>query len=273
VGFWRAALAQRPRDPVATFDLGWALEKAGDPDEALAVHLRAVALDPEGALAHHGMGTALLSQASPEDAVAAYQRAITLDRNDHPAWNHTAILWAQAGDHAGYRAHCRRMLDRFGGTTDLMVAERTARACLLLPLGGPELEAACELADRALTMAPGHSVQPWAEATRGLAAYRRERLADAVAWTDRCLSRGPGDWNRELPAHLVRAMALLRLGRHDEAAAALATASDLYRTKVAKPGGRTEGGDWHDQVICEVLRREAEADFLDRHFPADPFAR
>jgi hypothetical protein len=26
-------------------------------------------------------------------------------------------------------------------------------------------------------------------------------------------------------------------------------------------------------VICEVLGREAEADFLDRDFPADPFAR
>ena len=43
--------------------------------------------------------------------------------------------------------------------------------------------------------------------------------------------------------------------------------------KVANPGGRAEGGDWHDRVICEVLRREAEAYFLDRDFPADPFAR
>ena len=34
---------------------------------------------------------------------------------------------------------------------------------------------------------------------------------------------------------------------------------------------RTEYRD--GQVICEVLRREAEADFLDRDFPADPFAR
>jgi serine/threonine-protein kinase len=256
-----------------TFDLGWALDKAGEPEEALAVHLRALALDPEGALAHHGMGTALLSQGSPEDAVAAHNRAIALDRNDHPAWNHTAILWAQAGDLAGYQGHCRRMLERFGGTTDPKVAERTAKACLLLALGGPELEAACQLADRAVTMAPGHSVQPWAEATRALAAYRRERFVDALAWADRCLSRGPGDSIRELSAHLVRAMALLRLGRDDEAGAAMATASDLYRMKVAKPGGRAEGGDWHDQVICEVLRREAEADFLDRHFPADPFAR
>jgi hypothetical protein len=113
---------------------------------------------------------------------------------------------------------------------------------------------------------------PWVEATQGLAAYRREHFADAVAWADRCLARGPGDWNRELPAHLVRAMALSRLGRLDEAGAALVTASDLYRTKVASPGGRADRGGWHDQIMCEVLRHEAEAQFQDRDFPAEPFA-
>jgi hypothetical protein len=124
-----------------------------------------------------------------------------------------------------------------------------------------------------VALAQGHWVVPWAEATRGLAAYRREQFADAVAWADRCLARGPGDWNREFPCHLVRAMALSRLGRLDEAGAARARASELYRTKVASPGGRANGAGWHDQVICVVLRREAEADFLDRDFPPDPFAR
>jgi hypothetical protein len=165
------------------------------------------------------------------------------------------------------------MLDRFGPTTDPMIAERTAKACLLLPVGGPEQVAACGLADRAVALARGHWVEPWAEATRGLAAYRREHFADAVAWADRCLARGPGDWNREFPAHLVRAMALGRLGRRDEAGAAPARASDLYRTKVASQGDLADGGGWHDRVVCEVLRREAEAYSLDRDFPADPFAR
>jgi serine/threonine protein kinase/tetratricopeptide (TPR) repeat protein len=208
-----------------------------------------------------------------EEALAAYRRAIALDPGFHDAWNHAATLWARTGDRAGYRGHCRQMLDRFGRTTDPAIAERTAKACLLVPLGGPEQEAACDLADRAVAMAQGHRVRPWAEATRGLAAYRREQFADAVAWADRGLSRGPRGWNLELPAHLVRAMALSRLGRRGEARAALARASDLYRTKVANPGGRAAGGGWHDQVICEVLRREAEAVFLDRDFPADPFAR
>jgi hypothetical protein len=68
-------------------------------------------------------------------------------------------------------------------------------------------------------------------------------------------------------------MALSRLGRLDEAGAARARASDLYRTNVANPGGRADGNGWRDQVICEILLREAEADTLDRDFPPDPFAR
>ena len=208
-----------------------------------------------------------------DEALAACDRAIALGTDVHDTWNHAASLWARTGDRAGYRDHCRRMLERFGPTTAPMIAERTAKACLLVPLGGPEQAAACDLADRAVARAQGHWVQPWAEATRGLAAYRREHFADAVAWADRCLARGPGNWNRELPSHLVRAMALSRLGRRDAAGAALARASDLYRTTVANPAGPAAGGDWHDGVICEVLRREAEAVFLDRDFPADPFAR
>jgi tetratricopeptide (TPR) repeat protein len=208
-----------------------------------------------------------------DEALEACSRAIALGTDDHDTWKFAATLWARTGDRAGYRDHCRRMLDRFGPTTDPPTAERTAKACLLLSLGGPEQAAACDLADRAVAMAQGHWVVPWAEATRGLAAYRREHFADAVAWADRCLARGPGDWNRELPCHLVRALALARLARHDEAEAARARASDLYRTKLAKPGGPAVGSDWPDRVFCEVLRREAEAYFLDRDFPADPFAR
>jgi serine/threonine-protein kinase len=228
---------------------------------------------PDTLRSMHDLANSFRALGRWDEALAAYGRAIALGTEVHDTWNHAAILWARTGDRAGYRGHCRRMLDRFGSTTDPMIAERTAKACLLLPLGGPDQVAACDLADRAVALAQGHWVEPWAEATRGLAAYRREQFADAVAWADRCLARGPGAWTRELPAHLIRATALGQLGRRDEAGAARAKASDLYRTKVASPGGRADGRDWHDQVICEVLRREAEADFLDRDFPPDPFAR
>jgi tetratricopeptide (TPR) repeat protein len=270
---YRRAVELDPKLAAAQIGVGTALRRLGRPGEALAAYRRAIELDPKRAVAHNVLGRALVDLGRPGEALATYCRAIALDPDYHTAWDHAASLWARTGDRVGYRDHCRGMLDRFGRTTDPPTAERTAKACLLLPLDGPEQDAACDLADRAVAMAQGHWVRPWAEATRGLAAYRREQFADAVAWADRSLSRSPGTWNLELPAHLVRTLALARLGRRGEAGAARARASDLYRTKVAKPGGRAEGGDWHDQVICEVLRREAEALFLDRDFPADPFAR
>jgi tetratricopeptide (TPR) repeat protein len=253
----------------------------GRNDEALKLHEETLALQktrlgphhPETLVTMHDLAITYQALGRWDDALAACGRAIALGTEDHDTWNHAATLWARTGDRAGYRGHCRRMLDQFGPTTDPQITERTAKACLLLPLGGPEQEGACDLADRAVALAQGHWVTPWAEATRGLAAYRRQQFADAVAWADRCLARGPGDWNREFPCHLVRAMALSRLGRLEEAGAARARASDLYRTKVASLGRRADGGGWHDQVICEILLREADAEFLDRHFPADPFAR
>jgi tetratricopeptide (TPR) repeat protein len=275
---YRKAIELDPKASVAFYNLGRTLNDLGRTDEAVAALHRSIELEPKGAPARRLLEEVLALDGRDPGRGDSHRRAIAglteTAPDDHDAWNHAATLWAQTGDRAGYREHCRRMLDRFGLTTDPPIAERTAKACLILPLGGPEQEAACDLADRTVAMARGHWVQPWAEATQGLAHYRRERYGDAVAAADRCLSRGSGRWwNRELPAHLVRAMALARLSRLDEARAALASASDLYRTQVANPGGRGDGGDWHDQVIGEILCREAEALLLDLTLPADPFAR
>jgi serine/threonine protein kinase/Flp pilus assembly protein TadD len=290
--------------------LGKALMGAGGREEAIAAFRKSIELDPDHARATYcELGKALAAAGAPEEAIAAFRKSIDLDLtwvparrgleellavvaqdrardeshrraiasltetfpDDHDAWNHAASLWAQTGDCVGYREHCRRMLDKFRQTTDPEIAERTAKACLILPLGGPEQQAACELADRAVAMARGHWAEAWAEATRALAAYRRQRFGDAVEWAAQSLSRQGTTWNCEIPAHLVRAMAQFRLGRFAEARASLARASDLYRTKVVNRGARAEEGDWHDKVICEILQGEAQADLLDRDFPVDPF--
>ena len=72
---------------------------------------------------------------------------------------------------------------------------------------------------------------------------------------------------------MVHAMALLRLGRRDEARAAREEGVELYRKD---PDGteRPDPGDaWFDRLICEVLGNEVEGLFLDAAFPANPFAR
>ena len=67
-------------------------------------------------------------------------------------------------------------------------------------------------------------------------------------------------------------MALSRLGRRDEAGEALARGSALA-VGAQRPAGDSPLAE-HDQRICAVLRREAEAVvLLDPAFPADPFAK
>jgi serine/threonine protein kinase/Flp pilus assembly protein TadD len=78
-GFARAALVLRPRDAVATADLGWPLWRADQLEEALAVFRRAIELDPKLASAHTGLGNALRDLRRPGEALAAYRRAIELD--------------------------------------------------------------------------------------------------------------------------------------------------------------------------------------------------
>jgi serine/threonine protein kinase/Flp pilus assembly protein TadD len=307
IALFRKTIEIDPGAAPAHNDLGMSLEAMGRRDEAAAEYRRAIELDPRGGLAYTYLGSILEGQGRPEAAAALYRRAIevdpgwagayhnlarvltgglgraaeaieVLDRlaeshpDEHGAWNYSAILRAWTGDRAGYREHCVRMLDGFSGTRAPDIAERTAKACLLLALAGAEQDAACRLADRAMRMSRRNWVLPWALVTRGLADYRRGRFADAVEAIDSCLSRRPENWNCQLPAHLVRAMALSRLGRPAEARAALKTASELYRTRVAGPGGPTPGGHWHDRLIGEILLREAEALILDSTFPADPFA-
>jgi len=196
------------------------------------------------------------------DEVAADLAGMTeLDPSDHYAWYRIAPLLLHRGDGPGYRRHCRRMLERFGATTDPVVAERIAKACLLAALPESDREQARGLAERAVAVgrAKGHWIVAWAQAVRVLGDYRAGLFKEALARSDECLAQPSPPWNRKIPAQLVRAMSLSRLGRAPEAHAALAKAAETLRKQ--RPGlGSIELGDaWHDWVVCEVLHREAEA--------------
>jgi serine/threonine protein kinase/tetratricopeptide (TPR) repeat protein len=270
---FRTAIQLGPGVAAAYYNLGLILEDRGRHEAAVALYRTAVALDPVGAAAYYNLAGALNNRLGrTAEAIEVLDRLTDSHPGEHDAWNYSAILRAWTGDRSGYRRHCLRMLAGFSGTGDSAIAERTAKACLLLPLGGAEQDAACRLAEGAMRMSRHNWVLPWAQVTRGLADYRRARFADAVAAIDSCLSRGPANWNCELPARLIRAMALSRLGRPGEARAALGRASELYQRCVSRPGGPIPGGNWADRLIGEVLLREAEPLILDPTFPDDPFA-
>src|SRR5262249_29888177 len=96
-------------------------------------------------------------------AVTAYTRLLVLAPQEHPLWYHAAPLLLQSGDVEGYRRHRKEMLKRFGDTRDPVIAERTAKACLLLPADKEELKQIVGLAELAVREGTRHPALAYLE--------------------------------------------------------------------------------------------------------------
>ncbi len=98
------------------------------------------------------------SQIRKYEWAAAKQDAIQvaeLSPDDEWRQFQVATLLACTGDEPAYREHCRKMLKKQADTRIPEHAERTAKACLLLPTSGEELEAAATLAEKSVNFRPG----------------------------------------------------------------------------------------------------------------------
>jgi serine/threonine-protein kinase len=222
-----------------------------------------VALDRAG---EHREGTALESKRSDsagpsptflvrlgrlEEARIAWKSALRADPLEHEAWYGYAELCAFVGDEDEYRRVRRALLERFGATKSLFIAERAARACLLKPATGEELRKAVALAERAVERGPGDQwAHPYFVFVRGLAKYRQGDF-------DRAISAMRGDAAGVLgpSPRLVISMALEQKGEATLARKTLASAvlsHDWTANEVRDQDG----------CIAHALRREAEAMIL-----------
>ena len=75
----RTSLALHESNAPVHSNLGWVLQKAGRPDEAIREHRRAIELDPALASAHYGLGTALAERGDAAGAAAAFRRYLALE--------------------------------------------------------------------------------------------------------------------------------------------------------------------------------------------------
>jgi serine/threonine-protein kinase len=191
----------------------------------------------------------LLSRDGPgEKARMEWQTALEANPLDHNAWHGYAELCLFLGREDEYRRARQDLLARFLTTSNPYFAERTGRACLLLPASEDELRQAVTLVDRAA--AADLSDNSWANKyilfAKGLADYRQGRL-------DRAISALRGDAAGALGCarRLVLAMALQRSGEVAEARKTLASAILTYDWRVRRALDQ-------DGWTCHVLRREAE---------------
>src|SRR5262249_55063590 len=99
------------------------------------------------------------------------------------------------------------------------------------------------------------------------------RLRESIRWLERALAGDQTHWDLRVPAHLMLAMAYLRLGEVEAARAARAKAIAIEQDEMPRLGCGEVGESWIGWALRALPRRGADALFLDRDFPAAPFAR
>jgi eukaryotic-like serine/threonine-protein kinase len=238
-------------------DLGWshfflaiALENKSSLNEAIGEFGETARLLPEKrAEARQRMRRLLLRLGRGADARAAWQEDLAAHPPKHDDWFGYAELCLFLGDEAEYRRARRDLLAQFGSATDPVVAERTGRACLLLPAPEGELRQAVALSERAEAAgrAGRHFDYRYVLFAEGLARYRQGRFDDAIK-----LMNGEAASVMGPSPRLVLAMAHYQRGQKDQARKTLAAAVGSYDWSASKAGGQ-------DEWIAHVLRREAEA--------------
>jgi serine/threonine-protein kinase len=256
VGYFRSAVAIRPKSPGAWSMLASALRGVGDEEGAIASFRRSIDLDPNDEVAKQFAWTMAASR-SLEEARVAWEKFLKRDPPDHEAWRGYAALCLFLGHEEAYRKARGALLSRFGGTTSgWLVAERTSVECLLLPDSSDDLRRAIRLAEFAFAgEKPGERANPYLQFVKGLALYRDGRPEEAIAFLQTAAETlhdraGPG---------LALAMAWFRSGKTAEARRSLAAAVRAYDWKAARlPAHADQSTLW----VSHVLRREAEAMIL-----------
>jgi serine/threonine-protein kinase len=247
---YEQALRLDRKIPAGHVNLADALAEMGELDDAIGHVREAARLAPKDWSILGRLHPLLLRQRKREEARAAWKRTLDLDPPDHETWSGYAELCLFLGQEAEYRLARKALLARFASAADPFIAERTGRACLLLPDSGDDLLKAAALCDRALagTSPAAVNSRPYFMFAKGLAEYRQDNY-------DRALTIMKGEASGVLgPApKLVLAMAQQRKGLHAEAAETLAAAIAQF------DWGETQAIDDSTVWIYHVLRREAEA--------------
>jgi Flp pilus assembly protein TadD len=220
-----------------------------------------------------------MKQGRAGEARAALARAVELDGQDWRvrAWHAKACL--AAGDAAGYRQACTALLDLFGRTEDMYVANNVAWACAVGPGAPADLGPAVRLAERAVADQPGDYARL---NTLGGVLLRAGRPQEAVTRLQQALKRRGRDG--QVSDELLLALACQRLGQDEEArcwlaqatawfdreqrplqAAAVAGAgaagpwAQLPAVTFSPPDPRARALGWEAWLELTLLRREAEA--------------
>ncbi len=229
------------------------LDETGHLDEALDQYQKAILIDPTVILRTGGPRSRFFREGRAEDIRLAWQAALETGPREHIAYDGYAELCLYLGDKVEYLRMRDILLGRFGTSPDPHIAERTGRACLLLPANQDQTRMAVQLIDRSVNT--DHSkVESWAPPYflfgKSLAEYRQGHYENALS-----ILKGDAGTVLGPSPQLVTAMSQFRLGKLAEAQKAFKAAIFSYNWG---PSNATTKEAW----LYHALRHEAEAQLL-----------
>jgi tetratricopeptide (TPR) repeat protein/serine/threonine protein kinase len=241
---FKTAIKLEPKYAYAHSHLGRAFQSQGKRDEATSEFLEVLRLNPRAFYTREWLLETLAPLGRLEEVRAAWEQALTGDPADHDAWFGYPELCLFLNNEDAYRRNRTALLKHFSNSTNAATAERTARACLLLPAADQELKQAVALAERAVQLRENSLDFRFFAAAKALAEYRLGRFEDAIKCGQKPGARDT--W----PTLLVLAMAHHRLGHTEQG-------RQLFDEAMKTFDWKNVNKEWGG--IIHSLRREAEA--------------
>ena len=220
--------------------------------EILLAHAKeTLALHPDSSSGHGKLGELQMRHGDFTDASAELAKAVRLAPRD-PVWTlELACLYLFIGDHGGYRASCRRLLDSQVNLSDPIRAADAAQICLISAPAASDLPRITELAGRVAGTTPERIFD------EGLIELRRGNSAAAQPLFQRMLSTDP-QVSDKVAANLYLALCLAQEGDDSRSLIALEAAeADFAQLPKISDGDLT--ADFINVLICHIARREARA--------------
>lgn len=172
----------------------------------------------------------------------------------------------EAGDWEGYESLRAMAADRFGGTSNAIVAEQVVKACLLRP-ASPEFLAKLTRLENLMLVTEADSPQStpqecnltaWREFALALLEYRRGNLNASLDWIGKAMGGTSKNPARDAIARTLRAMIFQRQNRSLEAETELAAARLIIGECAATEPFDQKEPVWQDWVNVRILIREAQ---------------
>jgi protein O-mannosyl-transferase len=206
---YRTTIAQNPTSFMARNNLGTAMLRRGQTDEAMTQFQEVLRLQPDYEVAYYNLGLALVRKGRQDEALAQFEKAVALKPDYASAHNNLANLFLRQGQPREAIAHYERAARFRPRNAD--IANNLAWLLATCPdVSLRDGQQAIEFAQKAERLSGGR--EPVFIATLAAAYAETGRFSEAVLTGERALQLSSIQHNAALTTVLSRQLALYQAG-------------------------------------------------------------